>query len=62
MEVYFREGADRRKENCSATSDGCYSSTFKNNDIGAYLIRIPGDLDFGFPDCTFEGNKEDVKR
>ena len=49
-------------ESCTTSSDGCYATEFRNNDIGAYLIKIPGDLDFTFPECTFEDNGEDVKR
>ena len=57
-QIGFRFNSD----SCSSSSDGCYASTFRNNGIGAYLIQIPGDLDYGFPDCTFEGNQEDVRR
>ena len=49
-------------ESCTTSSDGCYATEFRNNDIGAYLIKVPGDMDFTFPECTFEGNGEDVKR
>ena len=46
----------------SASSEGCYDTVFSNNGIGAYLIRVPGDADFRFVECTFEGNEEDVKK
>jgi hypothetical protein len=45
----------------SSSSDGCYATQFIDNGIGAHLIRVPEDWEFGFPNCTFEGNGEDVK-
>jgi len=47
----------------STTScDGCYGSTFSNNEIAAYIIQVPGDLPFDFPEGTFEGNGEDIRK
>ncbi len=46
----------------SSSSDGCYFTRFTGNGIGAHLVRVPFDWEFGFPECTFEGNGEDVKR
>jgi hypothetical protein len=45
---------------CTASTDGCYQNTFRNNEIGAHIIQVPMDQPFEFVECTFEGNGEDV--
>ena len=57
-------GIGLRFNSSSSTNscDGCYGSVFKNNKIAAYIMQVPADLPFEFPDCTFEGNGEDIKK
>ena len=62
--TFEENGIGLRFNSSSSTTscDGCYGSVFRNNEIAAYIIQVPSDLPFEFPECTFEGNGEDIKK